>query len=374
MPLPPTFGLRAPDFALPTPDDPAVRFNTLAGRNTILVFPGLPLSPAAADFMAEVAAHRAVFEEGRARLYFILSRPEDVETLGLRSAPAGVGYFMDYQSKTAPLFGLEGGPEDGAADEATVRPALFLLDRNLRFVRAVDFAEARPYLPEIVDELRQLERAREANDSIGLAPVLVIERVFEPALCRKLIDYYEEHGGGDSGFMRDHGGVTVGVIDHGFKRRRDCQIEDQDLRNMAMRRVYNRLVPEIARAFNFQATRMERHIVARYDAETGGFFRPHRDNLTRATTHRRFAVTLNLNAEEYEGGNLRFPEFGDRSYRAPAGGAVVFACGLLHEALPITSGKRYVYLPFLYGEAEAEIRKRNELFLDQRSGGKAKAE
>ena len=36
---------------------------------------------------------------------------------------------------------------------------------------------------------------------------------------------------------------------------------------------------------------------------------------------RRFAVTINLNSEEYEGGDLMFPEFGRAVYRAPTGGA-----------------------------------------------------
>jgi hypothetical protein len=35
-------------------------------------------------------------------------------------------------------------------------------------------------------------------------------------------------------------------------------------------------------------------------------------------------VTINLNGD-YDGGDLRFPEFGDRTYRAPPAGAVVFA-------------------------------------------------
>ena len=51
---------------------------------------------------------------------------------------------------------------------------------------------------------------------------------------------------------------------------------------------------------------MERYIVACYDSTEGGYFRPHRDNTTKGTAHRRFAVTLNLNSDEYEGGYLRF--------------------------------------------------------------------
>jgi predicted 2-oxoglutarate/Fe(II)-dependent dioxygenase YbiX len=61
--------------------------------------------------------------------------------------------------------------------------------------------------------------------------------------------------------------------------------------------------------------------------------------------HRRFAVTINLNAEDYEGGDLRLPEFDRRTYRAPTGGAVVFSCSLLHEATPVTKGTRYWSAP-----------------------------
>ncbi len=69
---------------------------------------------------------------------------------------------------------------------------------------------------------------------------------------------------------------------------------------------------------------------------------------------------MNLNTGEYEGGELRFPEFGPRTYRAPSGGAVVFSCSLLHEALPVVKGRRYAYVPFLYDEAGEELRLRNQ--------------
>ena len=163
--------------------------------------------------------------------------------------------------------------------------------------------------------------------------------------------------------MREIDGKTVGIIDHKHKRRSDYQIGDAALRRRIVARIDRRLRPGVQRAFQFDATRMERYIVACYDAEIGGHFRPHRDNTTKGTAHRRFAVTINLNSDEYEGGNLRFPEFGNRTYRAPTGGAVVFSCGLLHEATPVTKGKRYAFLPFLYDDAAAQVRAENNVFL-----------
>jgi predicted 2-oxoglutarate/Fe(II)-dependent dioxygenase YbiX len=194
------------------------------------------------------------------------------------------------------------------------------------------------------------------------APVLMVPRVFEPGFCARLIAYYRETGSEDSGFMRDQDGKTVGVYDYGMKRRRDCTIEDEALRQQCMLRIHRRLVPEIERAYQYRATRMERYIVACYEGEHGGHFRAHRDNTTRATAHRRFAVSLNLNAD-YEGGELCFPEYGAQRFRPSAGEAVVFSCSMLHEATPVTRGTRYVFLPFLYDDAAAALREEGARFL-----------
>ena len=80
--------------------------------------------------------------------------------------------------------------------------------------------------------------------------------------------------------------------------------------------------------------------------------------------YKRQAVTINLN-KDYDGGDLVFPEFGRRVYRAPPGGAVVFSCGALHQVTPMTRGQRYAFLAFLYGEADAEIREANNAKLHQ---------
>jgi len=38
---------------------------------------------------------------------------------------------------------------------------------------------------------------------------------------------------------------------------------------------------------------------------------------------------------------------------------VVFSCSLLHEARPVTAGRRYALLPFLYDDAAARVREAN---------------
>lgn len=230
-----------------------------------------------------------------------------------------------------------------------------LIDPSFRVLLTLPAAET--------DRLRQIlpdlpSPAAHAGVEL-IAPVLVVPRVFEPEVCQALIAAYQADGGAASGFMREVDGKTVVVNDASHKIRRDLMLPQGNLRDAVRARIHRRLAPQIIRTFQFLPTRMERDLVACYDAADNGFFRPHRDNTTKGTAHRRFAVTINLNAEDYEGGDLRFPEFGSRTYRAPTGGAVVFSCSLLHEALPVTRGKRYAFLPFLYDEAAARMREEN---------------
>jgi predicted 2-oxoglutarate/Fe(II)-dependent dioxygenase YbiX len=244
----------------------------------------------------------------------------------------------------------------------------FVLDTRLRVLATVAVDQESPaeaHVAQVMEILSQQLHAPPQPEAH--APVLVVPRVFESDFCRTLIDYYERGDPQPSGFMQEREGKTVKVLDSQFKRRRDRSVEDEALRLACRERLVERLKPQVYRAFQFAATYAERYIVSCYDASEGGFFRAHRDNTTKGTAHRRFAVTINLNTGDYAGGALRFPEFGPGTYEAPLGGAVVFSCSLLHEAMPVTRGVRYAFLPFLYDEAAAKLRERNLAFVDLES-------
>ena len=115
-----------------------------------------------------------------------------------------------------------------------------------------------------------------------------------------------------------------------------------------------RLFPMIARALGFSVTRIERYVVSCYDAADGAVFHAHRVSTTFGTAHRKFACSINLN-DGFTGGDLRFAEYGRKTYRPPTGGAVVFSCAMLHEAIPVTEGRRYAFLPFFYDDAGAAV-------------------
>ncbi len=67
---------------------------------------------------------------------------------------------------------------------------------------------------------------------------------------------------------------------------------------------------------------------------------------------------MNLN-DDFDGGEVGFPEYGPRTFKAPVGGAVVFSCSLLHKVTPVEHGRRYAFLPFLYDDAAAKLRESN---------------
>src|SRR5258707_15643095 len=143
--------------------------------------------------------------------------------------------------------------------------------------------------PRLFEAIKQLPPAEQHAGVEISAPVVIVPRIFESEFCTRLIAAYDAQGGAPSGVMRDIDGKTVGVLDN-FKRRRDVFLEDEALRKEAQARLNRRLLPEVKRVFQFKAPRLERYPVACYDAEEGGFFRPHRDNETLAPQHRRFAV------------------------------------------------------------------------------------
>ena len=150
-------------------------------------------------------------------------------------------------------------------------------------------------------------------------------------------------------------------------RWRDQRIVDLEITSAAQAHVRRRMVPEIAKVHQCQVTRMERYIVGCYTAEDGRHFRAHRDNTTKGTAHRHFAISINLNAA-FEGCEVSFPEYSPRSFRPPQGGAVGFSCSLLHAVSKVTQGRRYAFLPFVYDDVAAALREQNNPFLSESVG------
>ena len=95
-----------------------------------------------------------------------------------------------------------------------------------------------------------------------------------------------------------------------------------------------------AKSFQYRITRWERLRIGCHQGERGGTLHGHRDNVE-PTPYRRFAMSINLNLEQFAA---------DQRYRPENGTAIVFSSSLLHEALHVTAGQRLVLLAFLFGD------------------------
>ncbi len=228
--------------------------------------------------------------------------------------------------------------------------ATLLLNKNQRILAVID-PRMTPLDSEGILEMAKslLPEHNAFFEAETHAPVLRIPGVFEASCCRHLIDVFESSAHEPSGFNEQRRDGAPLVFDEKVKKRRDFVITSDTSLAEQIRVLYlRRIVPEIAKAFHFEVKSHEAFKLARYDASDKGFFRAHRDNTSSVNAHRRFAVSINLNAEEHEGGHLVFPEYCSGGYRPATGEALVFCCSLLHEARPVTKGNRYVQLAFLY--------------------------
>ena len=246
------------------------------------------------------------------------------------------------------------GAEDLVSLSIAGAAGAILIDRGARIV---DVLALKP-------ETDVLDAVRRSADRLGTAPAqvrassapaLIIPNVCPPELCRALIAHFEAspHAAGVMASFSDGGAYAK--LDESKKKRRDTELTaESPLFAEVCHVLAARVIPEIKKAFQAEIANADRILIARYD-DTGGYFKRHRDNTAPHTAFREWAISLNLNTDEYEGGELLFPEYDDARYNPPAGGAIVFSAGLLHEAAPVTKGSRYVLLTFL-GSAAAQAR------------------
>lgn len=343
----PQAGEPAPFFTAATDGVDRFSLDVTAGRWIVLMFFGSLSSPASREALELVLGGRERFNGRDAAFWGVSVDRDDKTARGLANSEPGVRYFWDFDCAVSRLFGL--------ADADYFQPAIFLIDPAFRIAMAEPLEET----PAVLGRLDEALAEAPALADTLFAPILTLPRIVEPELCATLIDYFRRGSPKRSGFAADVDGRTVELFNPALKRRTDVTIEDEGLIAALRERLERRLFPMVKRAFGCEARHIERYLICRYGSEDRGFFFPHRDDVTAGSAHRKFAVSLSLNAEDHEGGELVFPEFGLRTYRPPTGGATVFSCNLLHAATPVTRGERFVVVPFLFDDAGERLRQAN---------------
>src|SRR5271166_6532162 len=174
---------------------PSFALDSMAGRYLVLCFFGVSVDP-------QDEAENRVFDR-----------------------MPGVRIFWDFDQAVCKKCGVLAGEADPESEPAALRRMWIVVDPTLHVLATFPFQDGEGARERV---FRFLRRLRPPDNFAGFeipAPVLVLPNVFEPGLCRHLIELYDADGGTDSGVMRNDGGV----IDHSFKSRKDFTIDDQDL-------------------------------------------------------------------------------------------------------------------------------------------------
>jgi hypothetical protein len=335
-------GDRVPDFALPGLDGKLRKF--------VWSFTGDPVALVAVDDLANVdagqfpallaacksAAVAPVVVAGNA----VASASAAWSRLGCQ--PEAPLLLCDSDRKFLAALLAQAGIGLGPA--GALRMRVIVLDPNQRIAATFD-SRALPAATEAMDGLARSVRSDGGRDQLlttPMAPVLVLPRVFEPDFCTQLVRLWGKGDHKDSGVSSRYGDINM---DH-LKRTEDYTIVEPMMLKAISDRLAYRIGPELTKVFAFDRQfTFDSHIVLSYSADAQHFFGAHRDNGAPTTADRAFAVSLNLN-DDFEGGELVFPEYAAVRVSPPAGGAAVFSCSLLHQVLPVTRGRRFVLTTF----------------------------
>lgn len=322
-------GERASDFVARRGDGQPIRFyGFVGGAPAVLVF-----CAAAGE-----AAGTGLVDVLRAAL----GPDVDVHVVAGGSAVDDTATFHDPEGTVHRIYGV---PVEGD-------PVVIVLDPNVRVAATHEHRDDDEAVAAVTAAVTAATPTDEGSSARRHAPVLFVPDALDAALCARLIKVWEMAGNVQTGVETTIGTERVEETDQLRKRRRDHTVTDPALLRTLSSHIGRRVMPEIRKAFAYEANRFEGFKIGCYQASDRGFFTAHRDNLSPSTAHRKFALTLNLN-EQYEGGELRFPEYGGDRYRPSAGEALIFSGAHLHEVLPVTRGQRFVLLSFLFGNETA---------------------
>lgn len=333
-------GDRIPFFAAIGADQRLLAPDVIAGRPAIIVVARDAAQPAVASLLTCLADQRAALDGHEAALVAVLDAASGPDAW--RSGPAAARGIATHLALPDTLAALGVSPDRGAR--------LLVLDRGTRLVLIEDAAAGPPALLAARAVAACAALPRETPRACTMpAPILTVPGLLDRGLCARLIAAFESGPSFESG-VSGAGDPTASPadprLDPAKKRRRDLLLEpDTALHDEVQALLARRCFPDIARSFQHRVGTLDRILIARYTAGAG-YFRRHRDNLHDAVASRQFALSVNLNAGEYEGGDLLFPEFNDHPHRAGTGTGIVFSASLLHEVTEVTEGARYALLTF----------------------------
>lgn len=336
-------GDRLPDFVLPGLDGKLRKFIWSFNGDPVALLAVADLSAVDAEPFAALRA--ACTAASTALVVVAANEPKTAaaQWKKLGAEPEAPLLLVDEKAQFLPALLSHGGAV-GFGQGMGLRQRVIVLDPNQRVASTFETRA----LAAAAEGIGALATSVRADGGAGLlldtamAPVLVLPRVFETDFCTLLIRLWGKGDHRDSGVSSRYGNVDMAKL----KRTEDYTIVEPMMQKAVSDRLAYRIGPELTKVFAFdhQFT-FDAHVVLSYSAEGQHFFAAHRDNGAPTTADRAFAVSLNLN-DDFEGGELVFPEYAGVRVSPPAGAAAVFSCSLLHKVGPVTRGRRYALTTF----------------------------
>lgn len=351
----PFFVLRAEDGDNLSPLD-----DRHAGRTAVVILRPGQSDPAGLGVLDSFNQRRDAFAALGANLFLVTRDGQSANQA--QKAERGLAFpvLSDPEGKVFEAFGLAPNVTAGATGVTGATGATIVLDEDFRIATMLGGAAGDKEARFALAAAKELASLRPTGSLRGHAPVLVLPRVLSPQDCERLIAVWHRDvrvWDSDGLTSRGHDEETTD-----FKVRIETYgkilqhiIKDPDLTASLDALCGRRINPEIQKAFQTKVSQREDYRIACYDAGEAGALAAHRDNPTPQTRHRRFTFTIALNAatgggETFEGGGLRFPEYGAQVYQVETGTAIVWSAALLHEVPAVTKGRRFVLGAHLYGE------------------------
>ena len=322
----------APNFVMPDRQgNPQSIFSQELAGQTIVAFLVNPTSDVSDHFLFWIESHNKLFLSKNVKPLVIAS--SQTKDFGGFKGSKKIEVLFDLDRRFTEALGFV---------KPLSTPAVLIVDRNGRIITLLEYCKLGEVLNDLIvycdAELNRYPPQVISNQT----PVLLVPRILEIDECDQFIVHWalgeKRQNEISSGTIENNKPRSSGEV----KRRTDVLVpDDHSLNKIIQTRINTRVLPEITKAFRFDAKAFDVIRIGCYDSEVKGFFKPHRDTLSDDPANpRKFALSLNLN-DEYTGGAIRFPEYGTQTFSPEKGGGIVFSCALLHEALPVETGQRF---------------------------------
>ena len=170
----------------------------MAGRYIALCFYGSAGNPTIAQMLAALRQAGA-FDDDHASFFGVSADPGDDREKRIEERIPGFRLLWDFGLKVAARYGVCDEPKPD--ETARYQPTTFILDPALRVLAVLPIADPVVHGRQVLELVGRLPPLGGVRQSRPSAPVLMVPQLFEPELCRELMDYYETPGGQDSGYM-----------------------------------------------------------------------------------------------------------------------------------------------------------------------------